>query len=358
MNRVVPFLAACALVPLWLVAHAQGLSDDAASSPPATAKLQHIGQTFYPNVPTLGSQDDNMTYNASRMVMKNGPCAVTAIKLGYTNSAINGGATGESTSADVVSTPVALTAGVYEAAIEYPLGSRVTHVTFQHAPSAPLFPDTDVVFSDSLPFALPANASYAIQTLVNAKSGPVAAYHAANQANPLPTGSGVVESTKAPTQFGTAGTWSGLTPGAAVITPLLVIGTSTAACHSVLIKGDSHVTGQTDNAVGDRGDANGYVGMVMRMLDVFPSIPPFLCACIGGNQIQSYGAPVSGVNTVETAAMAYFANTIVYDWTERYLRRDNGRRDRAVPVGLGRHVPNEWRPGGLDLHRAAADGTG
>ena len=90
-----------ALLALSCSAHAQ-MAGLAASGLTPLPTLQHDGQTFYPNAFTLGSTDPqlaNAVYNASRMAMKSGSCNATALRLGFTNSAVNQGSIGELTTA-------------------------------------------------------------------------------------------------------------------------------------------------------------------------------------------------------------------------------------------------------------------
>lgn len=290
----------------------------AASGLTPLPNLQHDGQTFYPNNFALGSTDPqlaNAVYIASRMTMKSGSCTATAIKLGFTNSTIQQGTIGETTTATVATTPTTLTTASIKA--DFEISGTVTAFTFNSGATTTgtVAAGTSITWTDPMTVTLNPTTAYAIQTLGNSATGAIAAVRMAPPQNPMPTGSGsVLSKTTAPTQFGTAGPWTGLTANAAMVMPYLVIATTTATtCDAVFVKGDSHVTGQTDSGVGDPGDTNGYVGFPMRMLDKFASVPPFACACIGGNKVQSYSAPTSGVNTVEKASLAYVTNIVNFD---------------------------------------------
>ena len=304
------------------IAQAQIVSPKIKAGVPPGVPLRHDGQTFYPNTYALGAtdpQDPGATYIASRMAMMSGSCTATALKLGFTNSAINQIDIGETTTALQNTNPTPLTTGSYAAYIE--IAGAVTQVTFASgtATSATVVATAGITWSDTITINVPPQTSYAIQTLINA-SGPVGAVRLNYVSNPMPTGSGSELATSQPADFGkvygSGGAWQGsnLTFGAAIVMPLIVAATTTSStCNSVMIKGDSHVTGQTDNGIGDPGDANGFVGFPMRALDEFSNVPPFLCACIGSNKIASYGAPSSGTNAVEKAALSYFSNVMLYD---------------------------------------------
>ncbi len=305
MRRVL--IAASVLVALAGFGHGGGPTNMTAYPP-----WQQMGQSFYPNTGVLGSGDANNTYHASRLTMKNGPCAITSMKVRFTNSSLNQHGIGEEAAYNVYNSAVNLVAGTYSAALEYPPGTTPTSYAWSTNPSVSVAAATSVTDSDALTVAIPANATYAIQTLVHATTGPVAAFETANGV--LPSGSGVVEGTSQPTQYGTAGPWASTVSGK-IVAPLMVLGYSPACSeHATIIKGDSHVVGSFDTGSNDAGDANGYVGFPMRALDLFTNIPPFLCVCIGANGIQTYGSPSAGVNTVENAAMGDFTNSIVYDF--------------------------------------------
>ena len=285
---------------------------------PPLPSIQQDGQTFYPNDFALGSTDPqlaNAVYVASRMTMTSGSCTATGIRLGFTNSAIQKQAYGELTTALETTNPTALTTEIVKADIE--ISGVVTPFTFSGNSSATIAPGTSITWSDTLSVSLAAQTAYAIQTLANSSTGAVAAVRMANITNPMPTGSGsVLSTTTAPAVFGTAGPWATPTADAGMVMPLVVAATlsGSSTCNAVFLRGDSHVTGQTDNGIGDAGDANGYVGFMMRALDKFGTVPPFLCACMGANTIQSYASPSpSGVNTVEKATLPYFTNVMIYD---------------------------------------------
>jgi hypothetical protein len=322
MRRLIALPAALALCAFLLPAGGP------VTQPPSVPAWQQSAQTFYPSVPALGSNDHANVYNATRQVMVNGPCALSAIKVVYTNSAINGGAYGEATSANLSSSAVALGTGTYDAMLEYPLGTTPVQITFGANNTVSIAAAVARTESDSYTVAIPANALYAIQSLsTNGNtSNSIGGYASKGVNNPLPhyaaanSTSSVVTTTSntAPAQFGTGGNWSGTTTGAVAVGPLEVLGyVASSGCSqkSMLAKGDSHAVGQVDGGTADPGDANGFVGFIMRMLDDFPNVPPFVCACIGSNQIASYSAPSpSGVNTVENQIMQDVTNVIAYDF--------------------------------------------
>ena len=294
--------------------------------PTSIPAWQQSGQTFYPNVPALGTNDSSNIYNATRSVMVNGPCALSAIKVVYTNSAVNGSNHGENTSANEQTSSVPLSTGVYDAMIEYPLGTTPQQITFSASDTVSIAAAIARTISDSYTIAIPANALYAIQTLSynSNTSNSIGGYESKGVNNPLPhysasnSTSAVVTTTSntAPTQFGTAGNWTGTTTGAISVGPLEVLGqVATTGCsqHAVLAKGDSWTVGQTDGGSTDTGDTHGFVGMIMRMLDEFTNIPPFICACIGTNQVDSYSAPIDGSGVVENQMMQDVTNLIIHD---------------------------------------------
>ena len=320
MRRLLAILA-CA----WLMAFAHG--GGPVTVPPSLPAWQQSGQTFYPNIPALGTNDHSNLYNATRSVMVNGPCALSAIKVVYTNSAINGSNHGESTSANLQTSGVALSTGTYDAMLEYPLGTTPKQITFGSSNTVSIAAAVARAESDSYTVALPANALYAIQTQTynGGGSGSVGGYSSKGVNNPLPhysaahsTSQVEVSTSTAPPDFGSAGNWPGgnVTTGALSVGPLEVLGQiASPPCSqkAVLAKGDSWTVGQTDGGSTDTGDTNGYVGMIMRMLDEFTHIPPFTCACIGTNQIDSYSAPIDGSSVVENLMMQDHTNLIIHD---------------------------------------------
>ena len=170
----------------WLMAFAHGGGPVVA--PPSLPAWQQSGQTFYPNIPALGTNDHSNLYNATRSVMVNGPCALSAIKVVYTNSAVNGSNHGESTSANVQTSGVALSTGTYDAMLEYPLGSAPVQITFSSSNTVSISAAVARTVSDAYTVALPANALYAIQTETynGGGSGSVGGYSSKGVNNPLP----------------------------------------------------------------------------------------------------------------------------------------------------------------------------
>jgi hypothetical protein len=338
-----------ALVALLLLAALAGFGHGGGAVVTAYPPWQQMGQSFYPNTGALGSGDGNKTYHASRLTMRNGPCAITSIKVRYTNSSINQYGTGEEAAYNAYTSPIDLVTGTYAAALEYPLGTTPAAFAWSTNPTVTISAATSFMDSDALTVAIPANATYAIQTLVNATTGPVAAFMSHSGA--LPSGSGVVEGTSQPSQYGTSGPWAGTVSGK-IVAPLLVLGYAPGCSeHAVIIKGGSHATGAYDSGAGDPGDANGYVGFPMRALDLFANLPPFLCVCINGAGIQSYGSPTAGVNTVENAVMGNFTNSMVFDFPNDV---NDGRTAAQIESDMSRWIDDFKATGGKTLWMSVA----
>lgn len=296
-------------------------------TPPSTPAWQQSGQTFYPNIPALGTADHSNLYNATRQVHVNGPCALKAIKIVHTNSAINGSNHGENTSANEQTSAVPLSSGTYDDMVEYPLGSAPAQITYSGSNTVTISPAVARTESDAYTISLPANALYATQTQTynGGGSGSVGGYSSKGVNNPLPhysasnsTSQVEVSTGAAPPDFGSAGNWpsGNVTAGALAVGPLEVLGqVAVAGCSqkSILAKGDSWTMGQVDGGNADGGDSHGYVGMIMRMLDEFTNVPPFICACIGTNQVDSYSAPIDGSSVVENLMMQDVTNLIIHD---------------------------------------------